>query len=221
MATKKISRKDISKMSMREFLRVSREPYMRLASYLKPYKARFLVGMLFGALFGVANGALVLLVKQVLPLVFPDGGEHTLKFPAWTHIHVAPIQSGQATLWQVALVCARVPLLMAVRGFFSYMNAYCLLWVSQRVLDDIRQSLFRHIMDQSLEFFNRAKSGELVQTVFNQTRVAQQALTQISGDIVKQPFAILSALIALFAVDGRFTLVAFLVFPLCLLPVLI
>jgi len=221
MSTKKISRKDISKMSMREFLRVSREPYLRLASYLKPYKARFLLGMLFGALFGLANGGLVLLVKQVLPLVFPDGGEHTLRFPAWTHLHLAPIQAGHATLWQVALVCASVPTLMAVRGLFSYLNAYCLLWVSQRVLDDIRQTLYRHILAQSLEFFNRAKSGELQQTVFNQTRVAQQALTQISGDIVKQPFAILSALIALFAVDGRFTLVAFLVFPLCLLPVLI
>ena len=221
MPAKKISRKDISKMSLLEFLRVSREPYMRLASYLKPYKGRFLCGMLFGALFGVANGALVLLVKQVLPLVFPDGGEHTLKIPAWTHIHVAPIQAGHATLWQVALVCASVPTLMAVRGFFSYLNAYCLLWVSQRVLDDIRQSLFRHLLAQSLEFFNRAKSGELVQTVFNRTRVAQQALTQIAGDIVKQPIAILSALVALFVTDGRFTILAFLVFPLCLLPVLI
>ena len=59
MSSKKISRKDIAKMSLREFLRVSREPYMRLASYLKPYKGRFLFGMLFGALFGVANGGLV------------------------------------------------------------------------------------------------------------------------------------------------------------------
>jgi subfamily B ATP-binding cassette protein MsbA len=104
---------------------------------------------------------------------------------------------------------------------FSYLNAYCLLWVSQRVLDDIRQTLFRHILAQSLEFFNRAKAGELVQTVFNQTRVAQQALTQIAGDIVKQPIAIISALVALLSTDARFTLLSLTVFPLCLLPVLI
>jgi subfamily B ATP-binding cassette protein MsbA len=110
---------------------------------------------------------------------------------------------------------------MAVRGAFSYLNTYCLLWVSQRVLDDIRQSLFRHLLGQSLEFFNKAKAGELVQTVFNQTRVAQGALTQIAGDIVKQPMAILSALVALFSTDARFTVLAFLVFPLCLLPVLV
>jgi subfamily B ATP-binding cassette protein MsbA len=202
-------------------MRVSREPYMRLGCYLKPYKARFFLGILFGALFGAANGGLILLIRQIVPMIFPDGQAKTLKIPAWMPIHMPPIQAGTATLWQVVLICASIPLLMAFRGLFSYLNAYCLLWVSQRVLDDIRQQLFRHLLGQSLEFFNRAKAGELVQTVFNQTRVAQQALTQIAGDIVKQPIAILSAMIALFSTDARFTLLAFTVFPLCLIPVLV
>jgi subfamily B ATP-binding cassette protein MsbA len=219
MSSKKISRKDIAKMSLREFLRVSREPYMRLASYLKPYRVRFGLGMLCGALFGVANGGLVFLIKKVVPLVFPDDGAHTLTFPSWMHLE--PITPGHATLVQVILVCATIPALMAIRGLFSYLNAYCLLWVSQRVLDDIRQTLFRHLLAQSLEFFNQAKSGELVQTVFNQTRVAQQALTQIAGDLVKQPIAIISGIVALFLTDARFTMFAFTVFPLCLVPVLV
>jgi subfamily B ATP-binding cassette protein MsbA len=221
MSSKKISRKDIAKMSLREFLRVSREPYMRLASYLKPYKVRFGLGMLCGALFGVANGGLVFLIKKVVPLVFPDDGSHTLTFPSWLPVHLDPITAGHATFIQVIFVCATIPALMAVRGLFSYLNAYCLLWVSQRVLDDIRQNLFRHLLAQSLEFFNRAKSGELVQTVFNQTRVAQQALTQIAGDMVKQPIAIISGIVALFCTDARFTMFAFTVFPLCLVPVLV
>ena len=213
MASKKISRKDIAKMSFREFMRVSREPYVRLGSYLKPYRARFLMGILFGALFGAANGALILLIRQIVPLIFPDGQDKIVKVPAWIPIHVPPIHAGAATLWQVVLISASIPLLMAIRGLFSYLNSYCLLWVSQRVLDDIRQQLYRHLLGQSLEFFNRAKSGELVQTVFNQTRVAQQALTQIAGDLVKQPIAICSALIALFSTDARFTVLAFTVFP--------
>ena len=221
MASKKISRKDISKMSFREFMRVSREPYVRLGRYLKPYRGRFGLGILFGALFGVANGGLIVLIRQIVPLIFPDGRSYQLKIPSWIPIHIPPIEAGNATLWQVILICASIPLLMAVRGLFSYLNSYCLLWVSQRVLDDIRKQLFRHLLGQSLEFFNRAKAGELVQTVFNQTRVAQQALTQIAGDIVKQPIAIISALAVLFNTDARFTMLAFTVFPLCLIPVLV
>jgi subfamily B ATP-binding cassette protein MsbA len=222
MSSKKITRKDIAKMSLRDFLRESREPYMRLASYLKPYRMRFFLGVLCGALFGMANGGLVFLIKKVVPLVFPDpDGSHTLVFPKWLPFHLDPIQPGHATFLQVCLVCATIPALMAVRGTFSYLNAYCLLWVSQRVLDDIRQGLFRHLLSQSLEFFNRSKAGELVQTVFNQTRIAQQALTQIAGDLIKQPIAIVSGLVALFCTDARFTIFAFTVFPICLIPVLV
>jgi subfamily B ATP-binding cassette protein MsbA len=221
MAQKKVTRKDMAKMSFREFLQTSKAPYLRLASYLKPYRGRFLLGMLFGALFGVANGALILLIRAVVPVIFPDSTTTAIQVPSWIPLHLPPIQPGHATLLEVVLLCATIPLLMGLRGLFSYLNAYCLLWVSQRVLDDIRQSLFRHMLEQSLEFFNRSKAGELVQIVFNQTRMAQQALTQIAGDIIKQPIAIVSALVALFSTDARFTLLAFTVFPLCLVPVLV
>ena len=221
MAQKKVTRKDMAKMSFRDFLRVSKGPYLRLASYLKPYRGRFLLGILFGALFGVANGALILLIRAVVPVIFPDSTATAIQFPSWIPLPLPPIQPGHATLLEVVLLCSTIPLLMGLRGVFSYLNAYCLLWVSQRVLDDIRQSLFRHMLEQSLEFFNRSKAGELVQMVFNQTRMAQQALTQMAGDIIKQPIAILSALVALFSTDARFTLLAFTVFPLCLVPVLV
>ena len=86
-----------------------------------------------------------------------------ITLPAWVPFKLPTIVPGSAALWEVVLICASIPALMAVRGVFSYLNAYCLLWVSQRVLDDIRQQL-RHLLGQSLEFFNRAKASELVQT---------------------------------------------------------
>ncbi len=221
MATKRISFKDASKMSSAQLLRVGIGPYRRLLGYLRPYRGRFLLGMLFGALFGAANGAFILLIRFVVPFIFSDGNAQPMQPPAWLPFQLPAIHPHSAGLWEVVAICASIPLLMAVRGLFSYLNAYCLLWVSQRVLDDIRCSLFRHLLGQSLEFFNRAKAGELVQTVFNQTRVAQAALTQMAGDIVKQPISIISALVALLAIDARFTILAFTVFPLCLLPVLI
>src|SRR4029079_11717406 len=125
------------------------------------------------------------------------------------------------SLGTVLAICATIPLLMALRGLCSYLNSYFMLWVSVRVLDDIRQQVFRHTLGQSMEFFNRSKTGELVQTVFNQTRMAQQALTTIAGDIVKQPISSVSALAVLFYIDWQFTLASFIIFPLCLLPVIL
>ena len=42
MASQRVSRKDIARMSFRVLLRASREPYRRLFSYLRPYRGRFI-----------------------------------------------------------------------------------------------------------------------------------------------------------------------------------
>lgn len=217
-AVKKISRKDISKMSFRDFMRASREPYRRLFSYLRPYRMRFAMGIMFGALFGAVQALLVFDVQYVAGAVFAE--HHAKKtvalakwFPQLNDLHFG------GSLGMVLAICATIPLLMALRGLCSYLNSYCMLWVSVRVLDDIRTQVFRHTLGQSMEFFNKSKAGELVQTVFNQTRMAQSALTTIASDLVKQPITIVTGLATLFVIDWRFMLTSFIIFPLCLLPV--
>lgn len=216
MRVKKISRKEIAEMPTKEFVRSGWMLYRRLFKYLIPYKGRFILGIFFGALYGVLNGALVLTVKMVAEAIFPseDGGASALDL-----VTAEPV--AEVGFEHVALACAMVPAVMLLRGLCSYLNIYCMLWVSLKVLRDIRRNLFDNLMAQSLEFFNQSKSGELIQTVFNQTRIAQTALTSIASDIVKQPISIISALAVLFYLDWKFTLAAFLVFPLCLLPVII
>ena len=228
-ATKKISRKDIAKMSFRDFLGAAKGPYGRLFSYMRPYMRRFWLGIVFGVCFAGANALLLLVVKHAGDLVLPSGqaaaaqagAPMQMQLPEFVREWARPGPDGRAPIGFVVAVCMAIPLMMALRGLFSYLNAYCVLWVSQRVLDDIRQQVYRRTLGQSMEFFNRQKAGDLVQTVFNQTRVAQQALTGIASDIVKQPVTIISAVAIMVYYDWKFTLAALGLFPLCLLPVLI
>jgi subfamily B ATP-binding cassette protein MsbA len=125
------------------------------------------------------------------------------------------------SLLSVVLLCAMIPGLMLVRAVFGWFNTYCLTWVSLRVLDDIRGNLFSKVLSQSMEFFNRQKTGDLLQTMLNQTRVAQQALTSVAGEVVKEPISIISALLVLFLIDWKFTLMSFVLFPLCIIPVVL
>ena len=60
-----------------------------------------------------------------------------------------------------------------------------------------------------------------MQTIFNQTRLAQQTLTTAVSDIVKQPVAIVSALAAIFYIDWKFALCALVLFPICIIPVIV
>jgi len=222
MATKRISRDELAKMSPLQFFRTAIDPYRRLYRYLKPYRFRFYLGMLFGVLFGMTNSVLMVTVKVVADVVFPsdDSKDLKIKIPMLDHI-LPQVHHQDLTVRGVILVSSIVPVVMLMRGIFAYLNSYCMIWTSQHVLNDIRQNVFAHILDQSMAFYNKTKAGSLLQVVFNQTRMAQLALTQVSEDIIKQPMAIVSALVTLFALDWKFTLATMVLFPVCLIPIAI
>ncbi len=226
MATERISRKNMENMGFGEFLRRGREPYMKLLAYLKPYRFRFGMGIVFGALFGAVNGAMIFALQYTFAVILPSdpsaqqGGGH---LSGLGHMAGALNKGGDgiAPFWEVMIACMIIPTLIAIRGLFSYLNAYCMMWVGNRVLDDIRRDLFSRLMRQSLDFYGKAKAGDLIQTVFNQTRMAQTALTTVCSDLVKQPISILTLVIALFMMDWKFTMLALVVFPLCVVPVIL
>ncbi len=58
------------KLSFRETIEASRTLYRRLFGYVRPYKWRFVVGLMFGLAFGATNGLLPLAVAQVSTFIF-------------------------------------------------------------------------------------------------------------------------------------------------------
>ena len=78
---KKYSRKEVAKMSPAEFAAAARGPYRKLLAYLKPFRTRFAIGLLCGAVYGGLNGILVYTVHDVTTRVLPaeekPGGNNT------------------------------------------------------------------------------------------------------------------------------------------------
>src|SRR5687767_12481837 len=96
-----------------------------------------------------------------------------------------------------------------------------MMWVGNRVLLGLRNDAYRSLMCQWVGYFSRQKVGNLVQTVLNQARVAEQNLVALSRDIVQRPVAILSLVLYLISDNPEFTLHSLLVFPLCIGPVML
>jgi subfamily B ATP-binding cassette protein MsbA len=204
------------KLPFFELLRQGWRPYWTLAQYMKPYRSTFVIGLLCGVAAGMLNGVFPLVVKMVGEKIFPTGQNPNAYKLAMT----GGSDSGpgiEGVLW----ISLLIPVAMVARGVFSFLNGYCMAWVSARVLQDLRTKLFQHLISQSLEFFNRAKSGKLISRVLNDTRMAQNALTSIAGNIVKDPIAVIVGVGVLVAMDWRFSLTTLVLFPICIVPVLI
>ena len=168
--------------------------------------------LIFGALFGVISGLLPLVLNYVNSQVFPQGKNKVDMLDDAVNGTGAGINS-------VLLVCSVIPFIFVLRSLCDYLNSYYMSWVALRVLADIRCKLYTHILGQSLEFFNRERSGNLISRVANDTRMAQTALTSISSDLIKQPLTVISAFAVLIHLDWKFTIVSLFLFPVCMVPI--
>jgi len=202
------------KPSFLETVRMTWRPYRRLYSYVKPYRWRFVLGIVFGVVFGVTTAVIPFIVAQVSSFVF-----HGVPMNFRTLVTHREMLAGGPKISAIALNCLAIPAVMIVRGLFDYGNAYYMQWVSNKVVTDVRNQLFSKMVRHSMDFFNRMRAGFLMSRIGNDTRNMQQALTTVSSDIFKQPVQIIGAVTALLVLDWRFTVVVLVLFPICLLPI--
>lgn len=201
------------KQSLWQTLRAASGPYRRLLGYIKPYKVRFIVGLLLGFAYGGVNSLLPLATARVTSAIFHGAAPN----PMGLRSNLGALDTGPK-INSIILICLAIPAIMTVRSLCSYGNTYCMQWVSNKVVTDIRGLLFNKMVRLSMDFFNKMRSGLLISRITNETRVVQMALTVVSSDIFKQPITIVGAITVLFLMDWKFTLVTLILFPTCLLP---
>ncbi len=202
------------KLSLREAVVASKGMYPRLFSYVKPYKWRFVVGIIFGFLFGILNGLVAPVIAKVANVVF-----HGAIPSAKTIFKHSELLSAGGKIDSIVWVCLLIPFLMAIRSLLSFGNAYYMNWVSNRVVMDIRNELFGKLLNHSMDFYNKIRTGFLMSRIANDTRSMQMALSTVSSDVFKQPVSILAGIAGLLYVDWRFTLVTLVLLPICLIPI--
>src|SRR5437667_1557608 len=201
------------KQSLWQTLRAASGPYRRLYAYVKPYKVRFIVGLLLGFAYGGVNSLLPLATARVTSAIFHGAAPN----PMALRSNLGVLDAGPK-INSIILICLAIPAIMTVRSLCSYGNTYCMEWVSNEVVTDIRGQRFSKMVRHSMDFFNKMRSGFLISRITNETRVVQMALTAVSSDIFKQPITIIGAITVLLLMDWKFTVVTLILFPTCLLP---
>jgi subfamily B ATP-binding cassette protein MsbA len=201
------------KQSFRETLRAASGSYRRLYSYVKPYKVRFILGLALGLAYAGVNSLFPLAIARVTSAVFHGAAPNPGAIRSNLHV----LDTGPK-INSIVLICLAIPAIMTVRSLCSYGSSYCMQWVSNRVVTDIRSQLFSKMVRHSMDFFNKMRSGFLISRITNDTRIMQMALTAVGSDIFKQPVTIVGAICVLLLMDWKFTVVTLILFPTCLLP---
>src|ERR1017187_6845362 len=150
--------------------------YKRLLAYVRPYRGRLANGILLTIAFGVSNGAKVPIVRTVWAKVFQSDASANL---GWT---------------QALFYASLVPLAMLVSGVCDFGSTYLMNWVGGRAVNDLRVRLFDPLQTFSLDYFTETRTGELISRATNDVGAVQNAMSNVVGDIVKQPCTLVSVL---------------------------
>lgn len=70
----------------------------------------------------------------------------------------------------LVMVCVAVFSLFVIRGLVSYLAPLISVWVSNNAIYEMRSDLIGHLMALDLAYFERTKSGEIIQRLVTQTQ---------------------------------------------------
>ncbi len=206
----------------------------KLWGFVRPYRGRFFLGLLCGNLYALTNGALLGAAKVVMDLIFTGStnfheqlAKHLAKTPHWIHpftdrlVSAVPELPAPTSQLGWALVAGAIPAIVLLRNTLSYLSVYLTNWSAMHAIADIRTKLFSHLQNLSLGFFNRASTGDLIARITNDTQVLYSIVGSSFASAVKDPVTILCTLVVLLILQPALTLVSIVVFPVCIVPIII
>jgi len=168
-------------------------PIQRLFRFASPYRARLAAAFVWMIVYAVGSAGLAALMKWV----FDD------------------VLSRRANL---GIVSAAVVVSYLLKGLGSYFSAYLMADVGQRVVRDVRNALYRHILNQSSAFFARRTTGQLMSRITNDVTQVQQAVSETVGDLLRESLALLGYVGLLFYLEPRLAVVFLTGAPLVVYP---
>jgi subfamily B ATP-binding cassette protein MsbA len=125
----------------------------------------------------------------------------------------------ERSLTQLNRFALLLTLLFLTQAFFSFINRYNIAYVGERVVTDLRQQLYRHLMSLSLRFFADRRTGELISRVMSDVTTLQAAVTDNVVTLLQQTLTLVGGVILLFWLDWQLTSVILIGVPLITLTI--
>ena len=163
----------------------------RIFRLSKPYRFKFYVATVL-ALFASAVGLSVPLgLKALLDAVFETGDVALLN-----------------------LITVVLFALFILQGFLSFGSSYWLEWVGERVVTDLRKSLYEHLHRLGFRFFSNRRLGEITSRLTNDVASIRTALTDAVPNSITTTFSLLGAVFLMMLLNWRLSLIVFMTVPL-------
>lgn len=164
--------------------------YRRLLSYLKPYRLGFVAAIIGMIGYSAVDAAFIWSLQP-----FIDRG----------------IQEKDTDFLKLAPLI--VILMFMLRGIFHFTATYCISWVGNQIVKDMRQQLFGHMMRLPVSFHDKHSTGELISKITYDAEQIKQSLTKSLIVLVRDGALVIYLIAVMFWYSWQLSLIFFLIAP--------
>ncbi|WP_035586692.1 ABC transporter ATP-binding protein [Hippea jasoniae] len=176
---------------------MKKEIFKRMILYLKPYYKRLLFAFVCMVLVGALSGLAAYLIKPALDDIFISKNKKMLM------------------LLPVAIMATYF-----FKGLFTYLQGYQTHYIAEKILFNIRNQLFDHIIYLPTKFFDKFHTGEIMSRLLNDTEQMQNSIANVIPNTIREIFTILGLLVVLYVNNYKLAFIATVVFPIAAYPVI-
>jgi ATP-binding cassette subfamily B protein len=173
-----------------------------LLPFLAPYRRQFLLA---GIALVVAAGATL-----AIPYAFKQMIDHGFGAAAGTR----SIENVNATFLALFGVAA-------VLGVATAARFYMVSWLGERVTADIRGAVYRHVVQQSPEFFETTRTGEVLSRLTTDTTLIQTVVGTSISLALRNTLLFIGGLAMLFVTSARLTSIILGLLVLVVVPIVL
>jgi len=110
-------------------------------------------------------------------------------------------------------LCMALIAVFLLKNLFAYLQLHFVSYVEQRMIKDLRDRVYAHVIRQPYEFFDRSSTGELMSAVMNDVNTLSVTFQRVFTQAVRDPITVVTLLIILFSISWQLTLAALIIVP--------
>ena len=116
-------------------------------------------------------------------------------------------------------VCVVLLAFIVLNSLCQFASMYCLQWVGQRVVLDLREAIFRHLQELSLGFYGTTRAGDMISRTVADTQLLQSTVSNVITDAIRQPAKFLMVFAFIVLVEWRLALFSVVLIPTVVVPI--
>lgn len=167
---------------------IEKSRLLKVLSFLKPHRLKLTIGLVAAALAGAIPGGVAVKVRE-----FAD-------------------QSSQGNMGGIYWVAIAIVGLYTLMVLLRYVQGTVLAEVSLRLGNDLRRTLYSHLLQMPLNFFDSQRTGALMSTMTNDVAKLQNAANWVKDSVALPVTAIIMSVI-LVRTSPRLVVITIVVVP--------